>query len=376
METRCKGHLESDADNKLKEAGEWFLDVASESLTPLEMEKFADWVESDRANREKLDLITSIWSAMDELKDDPMVVRTLEKSKVKERAETEKKWFKDLALYLTKFRYAAVAAALFLIVCGIWLAQQRPNQPEIYKTLTGEQKSVYLSDGSTIYIDTNSAVSTSFTNKFRYIELLEGRVFFSIAHEPARPFIVLTNNVAVRALGTEFEVYKKREDKTTIAVSKGRVQVYQVDKNHGSNVRKGLPVPVVQPTAEQKFLARKSSGNILSSEGLGPGQEIVVYEQNAEYILKSFDLENSSTWREGRLNFQNRPLPEVIEALNRYLINKIIVDDDLKDLNVSVYFEIKNRKEFVATLEKAFPVASRIAPNGQIVLFRRSQDRG
>jgi transmembrane sensor len=205
---------------------------------------------------------------------------------------------------------------------------------------------------------------------------LEGRVFFSIVHEPARPFIVLTNNFAVRALGTEFEVYKKREDKTTIAVSKGRVQVYQVDKNHGSNVRKGLPVAAVQPTAEQKFLARKSSGNILSSEGLGPGQEIVVYEQNAEYILKSFDLENSSTWLEGRLNFQNRPLPEVIEALNRYLINKIIVDDDLKDLNVSVYFEIKNRKEFVATLEKAFPVASRIAPNGQIVLFRRSQDRG
>jgi transmembrane sensor len=374
MKIRSKRHLKSDADNELKEAAEWFLDIESESLSPREMDKFADWFEADVANRKKLDMITSVWTAMHELKDDPMVVRTLEKSQAKEHTETGGKWFKEWAFHLTKFRYAAVAAVLFLIAGGIWLAQQNPNQPEIYKTSVGEQKTIYLSDGSTIYLDTNTSVSASFTGKSRYIEFSGGRAFFSVAHEPKRPFIVMTDRLVIQAMGTEFEVYKKNEDKTSVSVSNGHVQIQQADKKSRLNMNKGLSIPAVQPKPEQKFLARISGESILSSELLGPGQDIEVNNQTAEYTINPFDFENGGEWRKGRLNFQNKPLQVVIEELNRYLSNEIIIEDDLKDLNVNVYFNLKHRKDFVATLEKAYPITSRTASNGQIVLLRQRSE--
>ena len=372
METKQKRRQNPDADNIMKEAGEWFLGIESDSLSPGEMDDFGDWVEENDTNREKLDLTASVWNAMDGLKDNPLVVRTVEKSRAKERAATKGSWLDRVFPNFSGFRYAAVVATLLLIMAGIWLTRSNSLPSETYETAIGEQKTVYLSDDSTVYIDTNSEVSVYFTEDFRYIELSRGKVFFSVAYDPTRPFIVMAGHVAARAVGTEFEVYKKNGGKITIAVSNGRVQVNQVAEKHLSNIKKGLPVPSVQPTSSQKLLAMRSETSILSGKVLEPGQEIVVDDKKAEYVLTSYDSSNVAPWREGRLNFQSKALSEVIDELNRYLTNEIIIgDNDLKDLNVNVYFKLKNRKDFVRTLENAFPITSRTLSNGKVVLLRR-----
>ena len=370
MNIRQKRRLDSGDDNTLKEAGEWFLDIKTDSLSPGGMDDFSESVDANDINQEKLDLIASTWNALDALKDNPMVVRTVEKSRAKERAATRSHWLYRFIPNFSGFRYVAVAATLLLFIGGIWLFRDNSLPSEIYEATIGVQKTIYLSDGSTVYIDTDSALSVSITEDFRYIELSRGRAFFSVAPDLTRPFIVVADNVAARAVGTEFEVYKKEGGKLAIAVSKGRVQVNQLKEKHRLNMKNGPFVPSVQTTSEQKLSAMKPDASILSGKVLEPGQEIVVDGKKSEYVLTSYDSDNNGIWRQGRLKFINKELSEVVEELNRYLTKKIIIGDDgLRDIKINVYFKIKNRKDFVTTLESVYPIAHRSLPDGNVVLF-------
>jgi transmembrane sensor len=374
MGRKQKRRFNSGADNTLKEAGEWFLDIQTDSLSSDGMDDFSEWVDEKDTNQEKLDLIASTWNAMDVLKDNPMVVRTLDKSRAKERDATKDYWFFRIIPNLSGFRYAAVTAALLLVMGGIWLFQNNSLPSEIYETNIGVQKTIYLSDGSTVYIDTDSALSASITEEFRYIVLSRGRAFFSVAPDPKRPFIVRADNVTARAVGTEFEVYKKKGGSLTIAVSKGLVQVNQVKEKYRSNRRqsaKNRPfVSTVQTASEQELLSMKPDSSIFSGKVLEPGQGVVVDGKKPEYVVTSYDLDNDGIWRQGRLKFSNKALSEVVEELNRYLTKNIIIGDDgLNDIKINAYFKIKNREEFVATLESVYPIAHRSFSDGTVVLF-------
>jgi len=247
------------------------------------------------------------------------------------------------------------------------------HQTKTHKTAIGEQKIVYLADGSIVHVDTNTTVKTSLTKKFRSVELISGKAFFSVAHEPDRPFIVKAGELSIRALGTEFAVYKKEKGEVSISVSKGRVQVIPEDEKQISVSKKAVPVLVKQKEPVQKLVAEKSDTHLaLSKKILGPGQKMEVDKQKAEYVIKPVDVKIDNAWQEGRLNFQNKPLSDVIEELNRYVDRKITIgDNSLKNINVNVYFKIKNRKDFITTLSRAFPVISHTVSNGKIVLVKK-----
>jgi transmembrane sensor len=93
-----------------------------------------------------------------------------------------------------------------------------------YRTGTGELERVTLADGSTLQLDTDSAVRISFKTTARRIALLRGRAFFEVAHDPARPFSVVAESVTATALGTRFEV-RRDDTQVTVSVTEGAVAV-------------------------------------------------------------------------------------------------------------------------------------------------------
>ena len=129
-------------------------------------------------------------------------------------------------------------------------------------------------------------------------------------------------------------------------------------------------VPSVQTTSEQKLSAMKPDTSILSGKILEPGQGIVVDGKKPDYVVPAYESDNDGIWRQGRLKFINKALSEVVEELNRYLTKNIIIGDDgLKDIKINAYFKIKNREEFVTTLESVYPIAHRSFSDGTVVLF-------
>jgi hypothetical protein len=94
----------------------------------------------------------------------------------------------------------------------------------VYATGIGEQRTVTLSDGSTVELNSQSRLRVAFHPHERDVELLEGQALFHVAHDRTRPFLVQSEGAKVRAVGTQFDVYRK-SDGTVITVVEGRVAV-------------------------------------------------------------------------------------------------------------------------------------------------------
>lgn len=181
-------------------------------------------------------------------------------------------------------RVAALAGVLLMTASAI-AGWRMLRDSASYGTATGEQRTVQLSDGSVLNLNARSRVSIHFSKAARQVELLEGEALFSVEHDPSRPFSVITSNATIRAVGTQFNVYR-RQDGTTVSVVEGAVQV----------------TPDGAPSAARLFKAGEQAT-------IGAG---------ATVKRQSLDVDDALAWRERRLVFENASLGEVIAEFNRY----------------------------------------------------------
>ena len=113
-----------------------------------------------------------------------------------------------------------------------------------FDTTVGELKSVTLSDGSTVQLNTNSRVEVRFSSAERRVHLTRGEAYFSVAHNPRRPFSVYAANGIVTAVGTAFTVRLREQDAVEVTVEKGRVALSTLSEAGPAISRKpSLPVP-------------------------------------------------------------------------------------------------------------------------------------
>lgn len=88
----------------------------------------------------------------------------------------------------------------------------------------GQIRTLSLSDGSRLILDTNSLVSVNFDADARHLTLAKGRARFEVAHEPGRPFIVDADGVEVIAHGTIFDV-DLQGPQPSVALVRGSIEV-------------------------------------------------------------------------------------------------------------------------------------------------------
>jgi len=84
-----------------------------------------------------------------------------------------------------------------------------------------------LPDGSIVTLNRHSSLMwAAATNNHHGMTLqLQGEAFFSVAHDPARSFIVRVNDVTVSVLGTSFDIRSAGKDTMTLVVETGAVRV-------------------------------------------------------------------------------------------------------------------------------------------------------
>lgn len=138
----------------------------------------------------------------------------------------------------------AAAVIVPLLVCAALLFNHRTflsflKPPEVQGVIPLETKSFYkndgavplqirLADGSTVVLKPASEirVADNFGKATREVNL-KGEAFFRVAHDTKRPFLVYSNGVVTRVLGTCFNVKAYENDReVTVAVKSGKVSVY------------------------------------------------------------------------------------------------------------------------------------------------------
>jgi len=157
------------------------------------------------------------------------------------------------------------------------------------ETAVGAFQKFDLPDGSVAQLNTDSAIDTDFTATERRVRVVRGEVFFNVTKDPARPFIVVSGPVAVRAVGTAFNV-RQRAAAVEVLVTEGRVRV--------DDVRLGQSLlPVTAPAEEPPLLVAGERAVVVDTTAAGPAQ-VTVAKVNAP------EQQRSLAWQERRLELR------------------------------------------------------------------------
>jgi transmembrane sensor len=214
-------------------------------------------------------------------------------------------------------RFLAASAVGVVVVAGalgFWLYDR---MEPIYATRVGEEKFVSLRDGSTLELNSRSRIRVHFSDRERVVDLLEGQAFFHVAKDPTRPFIVRSDGTAVRAVGTQFDVYRKASG-TTVTVLEGRVAV----------------LPVQEATqSPDGFNAPQESAIVLAA-----GEQVTV-APSKEAKPRKTDVAAATAWTQHELIFDSTSLADVAQEFNRYNVRQLVVaGTDLADFHVTGIF--------------------------------------
>lgn len=249
-----------------------------------------------------------------------------------------------------------LAAAATLGFWGWHLARTPAAQYAIAEsTQLGEVKRLELPDGSVALLNTNTAVEISYEREVRRVRLLSGEAFFTVAKNPARPFIVQAGRIAVRAVGTAFDV-RLRSDALSVLVTEGKVRV------SGSTPRVAaagaVDAPATDPLLEVGHLAR-----VVFDADRAPSPEGLVVSTMEERAIKS-----ALAWQEGRLEFSETPLAEVVAEFNRYNRHKIVIADPaLAARRFGGAFASHQVEPFLELLEQSFGVVVEHRPGETVI---------
>jgi transmembrane sensor len=223
---------------------------------------------------------------------------------------------------------AAAAATLFAAI-GLFAWLRFDSQPT-YSADVGEQRSMRLSDGSTVTLNSKSKLRVRFTNTQRTVELLQGEALFHVAKNAARPFVVRSGDTSVRAVGTQFDVNKGRES-TIVTVVEGKVAVL-ADAPEGAlqSVPMEAPTNPADPSGGDAIV--RPAGSMRAPHGthspifLSAGEKLEVVPGVAPQPTKA-NLSTATAWTQGQLVLESASLTEVAEQFNRYSARKLVVED-------------------------------------------------
>jgi len=236
---------------------------------------------------------------------------------------------------------AASVAMLILAGTATWIEFVR----DVYSTGIGEQRSITLTDGSTIELNAHSRVRIRFSDAERTAILLDGQALFHVAKDSSRPFVVRSEAVRVRAVGTQFDVNQIHAG-TVVTVLEGKVAVLPPAGVVGSGISNPGALPGHSPNDRSVPPShnREPADEIRAPQSalqpvyVSAGEQVTVLGNTAPELTRA-DAAAVTAWRQRKLQFAAAPLTEVADEYNRYHEKRLVVrEPSLDDFHVSGVF--------------------------------------
>ncbi|KJE34290.1 iron dicitrate transport regulator FecR [Thalassospira sp. HJ] len=304
-------------DAQKDEAALWHVKRAGGSLTSAEESEFDAWLNADRGNRLAYDQMRVLWAQVEEPAARIATVNTHRVSRWRKVLD----WYSPARIVTTSIAAAAVVAvAIFL----------NPDALENFEAdiVTNAQTvtEVTLTDGSTVFLAANSAMTTDFEDGHRDVELLRGQAFFDVVHRDGDRFRVQAGDATVEVVGTRFNV-DYLTDNTQVGVEEGAVRV-------STGVE-----------TEDVVL-------------LGPGDQVAVRDGGLQ-AKQAINIASVQSWMHGRLSVQNVRLADLIARLDNFAPGRLMVLGEIGNKTVSGSFPTDDVARSLETLG--------VAVGGQVV---------
>lgn len=286
-------------------AAQWISRADSPDWSPLEAEQLQAWLDEATAHRVAWLRLRSVWQRSDRL----AAVRGTQAPRVQRRAHP------------MHWAMAAAVALLAFVFNMPW-----PGTGARYSTDVGARRTVSLSDGSRLELNTRTALRAQVNETARRVWLDEGEAFFDIKSDPGRPFVIHTGNHKVIVLGTKFSV-RQEQERLEVAVLEGRVRVE----------------PLVADPRKPPVIVH--GGDVLYAKSAG-----TLVAMNADD-----KVQRSLSWRHGTLVFDQSTLEDVAAQFNRYNRRQLmLMDPQTAQIRIGGSFDATGVDAFARLLDTGF----------------------
>jgi transmembrane sensor len=326
------------------EASVWIARLDSGHWSTADQRALRDWCARSPAHRQTLRRMCSTWVELDELS---VLRQAFNECSTPEPARL--RWNGFWAVHATFL-------AVFLGAAIWWMLPIDPGgvgspAVELYATRVGEQRTVVLTDRSTVRLNTNSLLEVDYRPDERRVRLVKGEALFEVAKDARRPFLVNAAAASVRAVGTRFSVRLQHED-VEVVVSEGAVTLARTSTSAST------------PESRAHLLVVR------------PEQIAVVQDRATDPIhvttVDVHEVERRLSWTQGVLEFDGEPLEKVIAEVSRYTPLKItLVDPELRNVPVGGRFKIGETRALFEVIEAGF--GAQVSPTKDGVLITRAQ---
>jgi ferric-dicitrate binding protein FerR (iron transport regulator) len=244
----------------------------------------------------------------------------------------------DKAKFL--YGFAKIAAALVIgLFIGLYVhsIKTKYTEPVYYAAHSpkGSVSEMILPDGSVIFLNADTKIKYSADGENGHREVfLSGEVWFEVAKNEKKPFLVHTPFYDVKVTGTKFNVKAYDSDKTaTTTLEEGQVVIQS-----GDNLK--LAEPII----------------------LHPGEQLVFDKQNKNASVKNVNTKWYTSWKDNKLVFVNMNLKELVVVLERkYGVEIEVINKEILELHFDGTIKNETIIEFLEIVKKTLPINYKIA---------------
>lgn len=209
---------------------------------------------------------------------------------------------KTKKLQMLAVRIVGYAAIIALLVGGTWWNAEHFFSKQMSATAlntlyvpAGQRIKLTLQDGTGVWLNSRTTITYPVVfNKNERRVSVEGEAFFEVTKNPHKPFIVTSQGVDMKVLGTKFNVDSySNENELKTSLIEGSLQIMSPDK-----------------------------------------QKSVILKPNEQVTVKGSSMNVSAIahieqflWIKGIYSFTDEPLGNILKKLELYYDTKIIVED-------------------------------------------------
>ncbi len=234
-------------------------------------------------------------------------------------------------------------------------------------TKNGNRSKVVLPDGSQVWLNAGSNLdynNSTFNNELREVSL-NGEAYFDVTKNPDKPFIIHTNKMDIKVLGTVFNVRSYSNEKIAEAsLIKGSIEVTLKDRKDQKIVLK--PNEKISIANEEPKAESRQNKIILPKTNTTPVPQIVLKELKPN---PTYNIIGEIAWTQNKLYFEDETFENIGLRMERWFGKKVtIANESLKNIHYTGNFENETMEEVLSYLKISKSFNFRLG-NDNVVIY-------
>ncbi len=243
-------------------------------------------------------------------------------------------------------RYIAAAVVLFVLGLGSFLFFVKQGQKKAIDiswqekvTNRGYKESITLADGTIVTLNSGTKLRypVSFTQNIREV-YLDGEAFFKVHKDHLHPFIIHTNRINIKVLGTEFNVKSYPDDRISeTTLISGAIEVTLDDRPSDRIFLKPKEKLIVYNNKNSLIKPNMPTGSESQSQ---TGKRMKYSLGNLTYSTDNDSVVVETSWLNNQLIFNDEDFETIAASMDRWYAKKIVFrDEELKKLRFAAVFK-------------------------------------